>query len=166
MSRRASREEALTHALDVPCVMCALADEARSPDDLVATDAHTLVRLDRLGASHGHLMVILRAHETAVERLPWGPYEALQRAAWRASRALAAVVTPRRVWVASLGSPDPLPMSCPHLHVHVVPIHGVGEETRPARVLSWTEGVTMYDDDEARALVGALRARWRTAGDA
>lgn len=161
MSRRASREEALAHALNVPCVMCCLADEARSPDDLVAADAHTLVRLDRLGASHGHLMVILRAHETAVESLPWDAYEALQRAAWRASRVLAEVVSPRRVWVASLGSPDPLPMSCPHLHVHVVPVHGAGEETRPARVFSWAEGVTVYDDDEARALVSALRARWR-----
>ena len=166
MSRRASREEAFAHTLDVPCVMCALADEARSPDDIVASDAHTLVRLDRLGASHGHLMVILRAHKTAVERLPWAPYEALQRAAWRASRALAEVVSPRRVWVASLGSPDPLPMSSPHLHLHVVPVHGVGEETRPARVFSWAEGVTMYDDDEARELVDALRARWRLAGGA
>jgi len=160
VSRRASREEALAHTLNVPCVMCALADEAYAADDVIASDALTLTRLDRLGASHGHVMVILRAHETAVERLPWAPYEALQRAAWRAARALAAVVSPRRVWVASLGSPDPLPMSCPHVHVHVVPIHGAGEETRPARVLSWAEGVTMYDDDEARALVDALRAQW------
>jgi len=41
-----------------------------------------------------------------------------------------------------------------------VPVFGEGEAARPARVLSWSEGVTVYDDAEARALVAALRARW------
>lgn len=160
MSRRVTRDEALAHVPDAPCVMCLLADDAHAPDDVIASTPHAVVRLDRLAATHGHLMVILRPHETAVERLPQDAWEALQRLAWRASRALADEVSPRRVWVASLGAPDPLPMSSPHVHVHVVPVFGEGEAARPARVFSWTEGVTVYDDGEARALVAALRARW------
>ncbi len=160
MSRRVTRDEALRLLRDVPCAMCELADDAHAPDDIVASTPHALVRLDRFAAAHGHLMVVLRAHETAVERLPYDAWEALQRLAWRASRVLADEVSPRRVWVASLGAPDPLPMSSPHVHVHVVPVFGEGEAARPARVLSWSEGVTVYDDAEARALVAALRARW------
>lgn len=160
MSRTVSREEAL---LALPslrtggCAMCQLADPAHAPDDVALVSEHAVVRLDRFGASHGHLLVVLRGHETRAEALAWEPYEAMQRAAWRASRAVAAVLRPRRVWTAALGAPEPLPMSFPHCHVHVIPVHEGGEAARPARVLSWTNGVVVYDDGEALALVHALR---------
>jgi hypothetical protein len=90
----------------------------------------------------------------------WAAYEALQRAAWGASRALAAVVAPRRVWIAALGSADPLPMSSPHVHVHVIPVTACGEDARPARVLTWSNGVTVLDDDEATGLASSLSLAW------
>lgn len=162
MSWRIPRDEALAALTAAPdgCAMCALADPARDPHHVVAACDDAVVRLDLYGSTHGHLLVVLRGHETRIEALAWTRYEALQRAAWRASRALARALAPRRVWVASLGAPEALPMSFPHAHLHVVPIHEGGEAARPARVLSWSSGVVVYGDEEARTLVDSLREAW------
>jgi diadenosine tetraphosphate (Ap4A) HIT family hydrolase len=140
--------------------MCALAHETYTPDDVVRVRDGALVRLDRLGCTHGHLLVVPEGHPTRLERLSRARYLALHALAWEASRALSRVLEPRRVWVAALGAPEPLPMSFPHGHLHVVPLYVSGEAARPARVLTWSEGVVVYDDDEARALVLELRRAW------
>ncbi|MBI5513658.1 MAG: HIT domain-containing protein [Deltaproteobacteria bacterium] len=163
MSQRITREEALArvHHPDGGCWMCTLARASYAPEDVVVARDGASVRLDRLGCTHGHLLVVPEVHETRVEELPLARYLALQALAWEAARALGAVLSPRRIWVAALGAPDPLPMSFPHGHLHVVPIHEGGEAARPARVLTWSEGVVAYEDDEARALVLALREALR-----
>lgn len=140
------------------CVPCALAE---APDALrIVDDARAVVVLDRYGCRAGHMMVVLRRHETRVAALPWEDWCALQRLAWEASRALEAALSPKRVFVASLGAVDALPCTFPHVHLHVVPLAEGGESSRPARVFSWREGVVVYEPDEARALSERLRAAW------
>ncbi len=155
-----SRDEALASLASLaqhPCAMCMLADPAHAPDDVLFATEHAVARLDRYGATHGHVMAVLRGHETRLEALPWDRYEALHRAAWAASRAVSTALAPLRVWVAALGAPEAVAQSFPHCHVHVIPLHEGGDAARPARVLSSSSGVVMYDDDEARALVQRLR---------
>jgi hypothetical protein len=53
-------------------------------------------------------------------------------------------------------------MSFPHYHLHVIPIYEDDERARPARVLSWTSGVVVYEDDEAASLVSDLVRAWPT----
>jgi diadenosine tetraphosphate (Ap4A) HIT family hydrolase len=85
MSRTIPRDEAL-RALDVwagdPCVMCRLAEPSHAADEVLFATEHAVVRLDRFGATHGHLLVVLRGHETRLEALPWARVEALHHAAW------------------------------------------------------------------------------------
>lgn len=127
---------------------------------VLAQNAYATALLDRFAAAPGHTLVVLRTHEEDLTRLPWEQWSALQKLAWEASRALMATLAPRRVWVAALGSPEAIPTSFPHVHVHVLPIAEAGESARPARVLSWSEGVWVYEDGEAEALGQRLKARW------
>lgn len=156
---RAEREVDALPAAFARCPMCAIA--AEHPDDLVvlARRPEALAILDRFPARRGHVVVVLRRHVETVASLPWDEYAAVQRLAWEAACAVERVLSPPRVFVASLGSAGPLPTSFPHHHVHVIPV-AAGEGQRPAEVLTWSLGVGTYEGDEARALADALTAAW------
>ena len=145
---------------DVPCTACALVCSGRSDGDRIAENEHGAVLLNRFASREGHLMVIARNHVEHVHEIPWSAYLALQRLAYEAIGVLQRHYEPARIFSAVLGSPMPLLMSYPHLHIHVVPVMEDDERARPARVFSWSEGVVMYDDGEAKALVASLRTAW------
>jgi hypothetical protein len=42
----------------------------------------------------------------------------------------------------------------------VLPVYERGEGARPAHVFSWSVGVLVYEDDEARDFSARLRAAW------
>jgi diadenosine tetraphosphate (Ap4A) HIT family hydrolase len=68
-------------------------------------------------------------------------------------------LSPRRIYVAALGSASPLVTSFPHVHFHLVPLADGGEADRPAEVFTWANGILVFDDaDEERALLAKLRA--------
>lgn len=139
------------------CMMCALTHGGHLGDIVDENDAGIVV-LDRFGSRPGHLLVVSRAHVHSAQELGWSRYAQLQKLAFDASAALDQVLSPVRVWLAALGAPDAVPMSFPHYHVHVLPIHERGESSRPARVFSWSEGVVTYDEAEALLLTRELRA--------
>lgn len=142
------------------CAMCAVAAGHPPGTEVLAENDAAVAVLDRYAARPGHVLVVLRAHVEQVWDLPWEAYAAVQRLAWEAARAAARVAAPRRVFVAALGSPDPLLMSFPHHHVHVLPVAEGGPTARPAEVFTWSAGVYVYEPGEARALADALRAAW------
>jgi diadenosine tetraphosphate (Ap4A) HIT family hydrolase len=139
------------------CVMCRLAS-AEHARDWIAESAHGVVVLDGYGATRGHLLVIARRHVERGSDLDWPVFADLQHLVWQASRALQAELSPARVYVASLGSSRPLPMSFPHHHTHVVPIYETDERARPANVFSWSSGVVRYARAEAEQLCSRLRS--------
>lgn len=159
---RAEREIAALPAEFGRCPMCAIA--AEHPDELtvLARRADALAILDRFPARHGHVVVVLRRHAESVTALSWQEYAAVQRLAWEAAHAVERVLSPPRVFVASLGSAGPLPTSFPHHHVHVIPLVD-GEGQRPSEVLTWSFGVGVYEGDEARLLAARLVAAWPRA---
>jgi len=53
-----------------------------------------------------------------------------------------------------------LPQTYSHYHVHVIPVYETDERARPARVLSWSEGVVVYDDGEADGICRELSLAW------
>ncbi len=83
-------------------------------------------------------------------------YQHLHELAYHACAALTAELAPKRVFVASLGSSKALAQSFPHFHIHVVPVFAEDERARPAHVLSWSSGVTIYDTQQATALTRRL----------
>jgi diadenosine tetraphosphate (Ap4A) HIT family hydrolase len=142
------------------CVMCALVKRAPSSPELLAESERGVVLLDRFGSRPGHAIVIAREHVEETTKLGWATYAELQRLAYDATTALERVLAPARTFVAVLGATAALPMSFPHFHVHVLPVYESGEGARPAHVFSWSAGVLVYDDEEARELAARLRAAW------
>lgn len=143
----------------VACTMCRLTDPSAGAHH-IAESAHGVVVLDGFAATEGHLLVVAREHAERASELSWPVYSELQRLVWLATRALEAELAPARVYVAALGAATALPMSFPHYHVHVIPVYATDERARPARVLSWSEGVVRYGPGEAEALVARLRKAW------
>jgi diadenosine tetraphosphate (Ap4A) HIT family hydrolase len=152
------REREQSEAFD-GCVMCRLASETQ-PNEWIAESEHGVVTLDGYGATRGHLLVIARRHVERPSELSWPVFCDLQRLVWQASRVLESELRPARVYLASLGASQPLPMSFPHHHVHVVPVYETDERARPAHVFSWSAGVVRYEDGEADELRARLRGAW------
>jgi diadenosine tetraphosphate (Ap4A) HIT family hydrolase len=140
------------------CVMCALAKHAS--DFCVARSRHAVVMLDRFACRYGHLMVVPRLHVERMSDLDWEVFVDVQRLVYEAASVVETCFKPARVFTATLGAAAELPQTYSHYHVHVIPVVETDERARPARVLSWSEGVVVYDDDEAARMCGVLVARW------
>ncbi|HEY2405025.1 MAG TPA: HIT family protein [Polyangiaceae bacterium] len=142
------------------CVMCVLAGNGAAPE-LIAESRHSVVLLDRFACRYGHLMVIAKQHVERASELTWEIYADIQRSVFDAIRVVESCFKPARVFTATLGAAVELPMTYSHYHVHVIPVYETDERARPARVLSWSEGVVVYDDDEAARVCQTLAAGWR-----
>jgi histidine triad (HIT) family protein len=145
------------------CVMCALAG-GHADLPFIAESAQAVVLLDRFACRYGHLMVIPRAHVDHLSQLPWDVFIDVQRLTFEAAKAIDACLAPARVFTATLGAAVELPMTYSHYHMHVIPVNDTDERARPARVLSWSEGVVLYDDVEARELSDKLAQHWPRPG--
>lgn len=145
------------------CAMCAVVDAlATSPlrSAVLAENEVAVAMLDRFAARPGHTVVVLRRHVESVATLSWEEYAAVQRLAWEAARALTAALSPVRVYVAALGATRRIATSFPHHHVHVIPLSDGGEGDRPAQVLTWSNGVHVYEPGELDAWTDRVRAAW------
>jgi histidine triad (HIT) family protein len=142
------------------CVMCALVRRALESPELIAENAHGVVLLDRFGSRPGHSLVISKRHIEDTTALGWPVYAELQALAYGACSAIERTLSPARTFVAVLGASAQVPMSFPHFHIHVLPVFETDERARPAHVFSWSNGVLVYEDEEARALAANLRAAW------
>jgi len=142
------------------CVMCALVAAAPAASELVAENEHGVVLVDRFGNRPGHLIVVAKRHCEDMLELGWDGYRALQHLAYLSAGALTRALAPVRVFIAALGSQVPLPMTFPHCHLHVLPVYEAGDGGRPAQVFSWSAGLVIYSEAEARDLGQKLRASW------
>lgn len=152
--------EASALAAENACLPCALLVSGRQATDGIAQSAHGVVMVNRFACRQRHLLVLSRRHVEHIHDLSWEEYSDLQRLAFDAVRVLQTRFRPARVYTAVLGSSTPLPMSYPHLHVHVVPVDETDERARPARVFTWSEGVVVYDAADAARLAAELRPLW------
>jgi diadenosine tetraphosphate (Ap4A) HIT family hydrolase len=139
------------------CPLCRLVAPEACAANAISSNEHGVVLLNRFGQRRGHLMVVSLRHVEHVHELDWPAYAALQQLAHTAAATLQRVLRPERVFIAVLGCSAPLMTSYAHLHIHVIPIYETDERARPARVLSWSEGVVVYEDAEAQALADQLR---------
>lgn len=144
---------------DTGCIMCALASGRGEPQPIIETEDAVVV-LDRFAQRRGHLLVITRQHVEGVSEIDWPLFVHVQRLVYQSRLALDRALAPLQVYVGIFGATTPLPMSFAHFHAHVIPIYENDERARPARVLSWSEGVVTYDEEEATALRTRLLACW------
>lgn len=137
------------------CTPCSLLHEPA-----IAESEHAIAILDRFACRPGHVLVVLRRHVENLTSLTWPEYADLQQLAWRTARALDQLLAPRRIYVAALGSAEPLATSFPHVHLHVIPLDDGGVADRPAAVLTWEHGMFVFESPAEEA---ALRDRLRAA---
>ena len=159
-----SREEVIRRIReeggDPPCLMCAIA--ARGVGDLhvVFEDAEVLAFLPRYVRRWGEVCVMPKRHVTSFTELDMATWLHTQALVWRTARVIERVLRPRRCYVAMTGSAaGELTQSSEHLHAHVLPI--VDANDRPARALSWEDGVLVATREEWLP----LRARMAAAFD-
>lgn len=104
-------------------------------------------------------MVVLHEHVERFADLEAEHWREASALAHRAASSLEARLSPKRCYVASLGTDlTDLPMTCPHLHLHVIPVFESG--ARPAQVLSWADGVGDADEAWWQAELAQCRAAW------
>ena len=154
---RAAAERARLSQNHGGCVMCALAAGFYEDVEVLGRTEHAIAVLDRFAARRGHVVVVLRRHVESIADLSWEEWQGVQKLTFEATRALQKALSPRRIFVASLGAATARVNSFPHHHVHVIPLDADGDEERPARVFSWEHGVFVYDDREARELGDRIR---------
>jgi diadenosine tetraphosphate (Ap4A) HIT family hydrolase len=144
---------------DGGCLLCALAHGKAQPQPLVETK-HAVVLLDRFARRIGHLLVITKVHLEDVLDVDWETHREVQRLVFEARRALCRALSPVQVYACTLGATAHVPMSFAHHHTHVIPVFERDERARPARVLSWSEGVVMYSLAEAEDLRRKILDNW------
>jgi diadenosine tetraphosphate (Ap4A) HIT family hydrolase len=140
------------------CIMCSLAHGFPADLQRIAENAAGVVVLDQFASRRGHLLAISKVHVECISQLSETAFVQLHTVAWQAARAAKHVLAAPRIWVASLGTQEQLPMSCAHAHLHILPIVETGEAARPAQVLSWSNGVYLYEPEDAVALARAIRS--------
>ncbi|CAN5566540.1 hypothetical protein BH09MYX1_BH09MYX1_59310 [soil metagenome] len=135
--------------------MCALV-AGEAPDPRIAENDHAVAVLERFASRRGHVVVVLRRHEERVERLSRETWLGLHALAHDVARAIDVELAPLRIFVCALGSAVKRVNSFPHVHLHVIPLYDGGDGDRPAEVLTWTQGVLVYEDGEGEALAASL----------
>jgi diadenosine tetraphosphate (Ap4A) HIT family hydrolase len=156
-----SREEALAR-LDGRrgCVVCAQLDGTLGKPWLLAAGAHAVAFLPRYASRWGHVMVALREHVVRFGDLDDEAWREASDMALGAARTLERALTPVRCYIASLGTArDDLPMTSPHLHLHVIPLYD--PDDKPSTVLSWSHGVHVAPETEWARLAARLVLTWR-----
>ncbi len=136
--------------------MCAVAAGERDATK-IGESAHAVAVLERFPCRRGHAVVVLREHEERLERLPPAIWLELHELAHRVAQRIDAELRPVRTFVCALGSATQRVNSFPHVHLHVIPLYDGGEADRPAEVLTWSNGVFVYDPEEEAELVRTLK---------
>lgn len=152
MPERISREAAVA-SIELPqgkCLACELLTGRGGP--LVLWESPDVVALlPRLGVAFGQVLIVPRRHVVRFADLSGETWLQMSALAQRVAQAMERHFEPARCYVASLGTPRcDVPMSCPHLHIHVIPV--TDPDARPAQVLTWSNGVIRGDTEELEAL--------------
>lgn len=156
MPRKVDKAEALARleaeraSSAEPCLMCAVRSGQIAGGPELFWQGGARAFLTRYPIRWGHVLVVPDVHVERFCDLSTALWSQCNTLALRAARMLERSFEPARVYVASLGAAEPLLPTCPHLHLHVVPVAHSSE--RPSQVLTWENGVFEASDAEWNAL--------------
>ena len=161
-AERLSREQAVlrVEGLNIAgCLMCWLVKQPSQQVTRVLQRDGAAVVVPQFATRCGHLLVVPARHVTSMSALGRAGWAQLCDLAYGAALALERVLTPVRCYIASLGSArSDVPMTSPHLHLHLIPIYQTDE--RPAEVLTWRHGVWSLPMSAREDYRDALLAAW------
>ena len=161
-AERLSRGQAVSRieGLDIAgCLMCWLMQQPSQRVTRVVERDGAAVVVPQFAVRCGHLLVVPARHVTSMSDLGRAGWAQLCDLAYVASLAVERALTPVRCYIASLGSArSDVPMTSPHLHLHLIPIYQADE--RPAEVLTWRHGVWSLPTSAREDYRDALLAAW------
>ncbi|MEL6344382.1 MAG: HIT family protein [Myxococcota bacterium] len=138
--------------------MCAILAGDAGPLRVVEEGRAVRAVLSRYPRTWGQVLIILRRHVTTfndVSAEEWG--EACHLARELAQR-IETRLSPLRCYVSCLGTHrTDVPMSSPHLHLHIDPIYD--PEDRPRTILTHKHGVLEAHEEEWDSLKALLKIR-------
>lgn len=154
-----SRDEAMLGLKGTDCVVCDLLAGTVAQPLTVAEGDGCVAVIPRYAVRRGHAMVAMARHVEQLSDLTEDEWLTACALARRIAIALQQVMSPLRCYVASLGTPRVgLPMTSPHIHLHVVPLYH--HDDKPSDVFTWEGGVHVASEGEwqklRRALTNAL----------
>jgi len=153
-----TRDEALQQLDDTDCVVCDVLGGAFGEPLIVARATGCVAVLPRFAVRRGHAMVALTRHVEHISELSEDEWLTACGLARRIAIALEALMRPLRCYVASLGTArGGLPMTSPHVHLHVVPLYD--RQDKPSDVFTWERGVHVATESEWQKLRVALERR-------
>jgi diadenosine tetraphosphate (Ap4A) HIT family hydrolase len=164
--QRLSKDEAVAQVRaergEAACLICTLVAVSTTERSVVAERAGARLLIPRYALRRGHVLVVAEEHVTRFRDLSPETWAAMSTLALEAARALEDTLQAGRVYVASLGTTkETVPMSSPHLHMHVVPLKDDAE--RPSTVFTWDGGVFVLDEADREVLRAELRSGLRPA---
>lgn len=103
-------------------------------------DQYCKVVLSEFPRFWGHILVVLKEHQTAYSELSQAQWGSLSANSWKAARLLEDKLNPVRCYIAGLGTErSDLVMSSPHLHFNIIPIPE--KDLKPSEILTWENGI-------------------------
>ena len=137
------------------CLICALRDGLAGPTYELHRSEHAIAVLSRYPRSWGQAMVLLCRHAVRFTDVSEPEWEDANRLALMTARRLEEVRSPLRCYVSSLGTHrTDLPMSSPHIHLHVDPIYD--PSAKPSTVFTMQPGLLEADEAEWEELRASL----------
>jgi diadenosine tetraphosphate (Ap4A) HIT family hydrolase len=159
MPRRISKEEAIARALaereQEGCLVCALLAGRAGPMYLLHQGVHARALLSRYPRNWGQALILIETHTTRFSELDPEVWREANELAYAVARRLEQTLSPIRCFVTCLGTArTDLPMSSPHIHLHVDPVYDPDE--RPSTVLTLEHGALEAEPEEWEALRALL----------
>ncbi len=159
MPKRIERDVAVTRAVaerpEGSCLVCAILAGEAGPTWVVHEGEHVRVVLSRYPRNWGQAMVLLRRHVTSFSALDPMEWAEATEAARRTAVQMEKVLDPVRCFVSCLGTAhSDLPMSSPHMHLHVDPVYDADQRPRTTFTLEF--GVMEGEPHEWEELRAAL----------
>lgn len=130
------------------CLMCRLFEKQEAY--VLEKNEHITVFLSQYPRFWGQVMVAFNRHAEQYSELRAEEWAAASHAMLHYAQQIETLLRPVRVYVCGLGSTQPLLMSCPHLHINIMPVYD--PMIKPSEVLTWREGVYAATEEEWKAL--------------
>jgi diadenosine tetraphosphate (Ap4A) HIT family hydrolase len=114
--------------------------------------------LSRYPRFWGQVMVAPDVHSETFTALDTETWTAMNTVAHKAARIAEKLFSPARCYIASTGSAQQLPMTCPHIHINIIPVPDAG--LKPADVFTWKNGLCDGTAEEWSALFLQFKSEW------
>ncbi len=135
------------------CLMCRINANAAY---ILWEDEHCIVLLSEYPRFWGHIIVSAKQHVETFTELPDETHTALFKNAYKAAKILEQLIKPARCYVASVGSEQNLVNTCPHIHIHVIPV--TGKSLKPSEVFTWEKGIFSGSKKEWSTLCFSIKS--------